>query len=1332
MRGKANLKPWLMFAVFLSLITQAATMGKVIYVDDDAIGANNCSNWENTYSYIQDALSDANSPEGPVHFVDTNLKAAVENALGVTDPTPMDMLALKELHASKGEINNLIGLEYATNLQTLSIWYNQISDISPLSNLTNLQTLTLEGNRITDITPLSGLINLESLKLARNQISNILPLSNLTNLKILRLSENRISNISLLSGLINLLDLSLAKNQISDISPLSGLTNIQRLYLSDNQISNISSLSGLTNLQGMNLSNNPIGNNLSPLAGLVNLIDLGLRGNQISDISALSGLTNLQTMNLSSNPIGNNLSQLTGLANLKELSLRSNQISDISPLSELKNLLRLYLDNNQISDLSPISGLSKLKALWLDNNQISDISLVSGLINLERLKLEQNQIADISPLSGLINLQYLRLSRNMISDISPLSELTKLEELYLGNNQISDISPLSELTSLKKAYLGSNQIHDISPLSGLTSLNRLSLGYNQIIDISPLSGLTNLTYLSLSYNQIIDISPLSDLVGLEDLSLWSNPLNADAYNTYIPLLKSYGAAVSYTSTLWQTLTISSSAGGSVIKPGEGDFKYANGTILDIHASADQGHHFDEWTGTAVDAGRVADPYSTVTTVTMNWSYTLQANFNRNDPVIFYVDENATGTSDGTSWENAYTYLQDALANINTADNPIVIRVAQGVYKPNGGIVAIPEFNRRTLSFQLINEVTLAGGYAGLGESDPNTRDIELYETILSGDLNGDDIDVNDFLDFVPIMIQDPFWTEPNREDNTYHVVTGSGTDGTATINGFTVTGGNAKPIPNIHGGGMYIDAGSPTVSNCKFNRNSASRSGGGMYCDNDSNPTLTNCTFAMNSGFRGGGMSNSRCNPKLTNCLFTGNFTRSFLVPDLFPSGGAMYNAESSPALTNCIFSGNVSIPSGGAISNNYDSIPILTNCTFTGNLSHWMGGAMDSKYESNPVVINCVIWDNAPNQITGSAIVSYSNIQGGWLGAGEGNIDTDPLFAAFGYWADLNDTNIIVETNDPNSVWIDGDYHLKSQAGRFDLNTQRWVIDDITSPCIDGGNPNSPFDLERFPNGGRINMGAYGGTAEASLSLRDMQLSPFQASNPYPPNEAENIGIINAPLSWAPGLNAVSHDVYLGTNFDDVNTATLTSDPAGTYMGRLDANSFDPGWLNNDTTYYWRIDEIDEQGNKTTGGIWIFTTYYPPPPKNITCFTAETPVWVDGSLIPISKVSIEQKIYCIESIGKVEEVQEHKGTYDCYDILLQSGNFISVADSHYFLTESGRWISLQELKAGTRLQTAIGSIEIVSVTKRQTPYMGKVYNLKIEGSDKYLVGKDAIIVRDY
>jgi hypothetical protein len=94
-----------------------------------------------------------------------------------------------------------------------------------------------------------------------------------------------------------------------------------------------------------------------------------------------------------------------------------------------------------------------------------------------------------------------------------------------------------------------------------------------------------------------------------------------------------------------------------------------------------------------------------------------------------------------------------------------------------------------------------------------------------------------------------------------------------------------------------------------------------------------------------------------------------------------------------------------------------------------------------------------------------------------------EPYFAKPGYWANVCDPNIIVEPDEPNAFWIQGDYHLKSQAGRYDPNSGSWVMDDVTSLCIDAGDPNSPIGDEPFPNGGIINMGAYGGTGEASKS---------------------------------------------------------------------------------------------------------------------------------------------------------------------------------------------------------------------------------------------------------
>ena len=296
--------------------------------------------------------------------------------------------------------------------------------------------------------------------------------------------------------------------------------------------------------------------------------------------------------------------------------------------------------------------------------------------------------------------------------------------------------------------------------------------------------------------------------------------------------------------------------------------------------------------------------------------------------VIYVDADASPGGDGSSWEDAYKYLQDALA-VAVADDQIW--VAEGTYKPDANTANPSGTGEREATFQLINGVAIYGGYAGYGQPDPNERDFQLYETILSGDLNRDDVDVSDPCDLL---------TEPTRADNSYHVVTGSGTDATAVLDGFTITAGNAN------GSGPYY-------------------TGGGMHNDNYSSPTVTNCTFIGNSADWGAGIFN--------------------------------YD-YSSPTVTNCTFSSNSAVNYGGGMCNVTFSSPTVTNCTFIGNSAGSHGGGMSNERSSSPTLTNCILWgDSAPsgaeiyNIYTSTPSVTYSDIAGGY--GGTGNINDDPLF---------------------------------------------------------------------------------------------------------------------------------------------------------------------------------------------------------------------------------------------------------------------------------------------------------------------------------------------------
>lgn len=286
---------------------------------------------------------------------------------------------------------------------------------------------------------------------------------------------------------------------------------------------------------------------------------------------------------------------------------------------------------------------------------------------------------------------------------------------------------------------------------------------------------------------------------------------------------------------------------------------------------------------------------------------------------WYVDDDAPLGGDGTSWDTAYKYLQDALAVAAVGDE---IHVAGGLYKPDLDEAGIVTPGERDETFQLISGVGLYSGYAGLANpGDPDERDIAMYETLLSGDLEGDDGP-----DFA------------NSDENCYHVVTGSGTDATAILDGFTIIGGNAywDSMWEVEGGGMENVDGSPTLLNCVFIGNQAVI-GGGMWNDNSS-PTLINCVFTGNWALGGGGMENSNSAPSLVTCTFTSNVASEGYAGGMENSGGSM------PTLTNCIVYGNTAFA-------------------------------------------HAQIYSDPPDLVT----VTYSDIQDGWLG--EGNIDADPCF---------------------------------------------------------------------------------------------------------------------------------------------------------------------------------------------------------------------------------------------------------------------------------------------------------------------------------------------------
>jgi hypothetical protein len=254
------------------------------------------------------------------------------------------------------------------------------------------------------------------------------------------------------------------------------------------------------------------------------------------------------------------------------------------------------------------------------------------------------------------------------------------------------------------------------------------------------------------------------------------------------------------------------------------------------------------------------------------------------------------------------------------------------------------------------------------------------------------------------------------------------------------TGGGG--VPGLFGGailcyGSYDDEPgfplptSPTIDSCLLTHNYA-RTGGAIACLDAGEAVITNNTILENAAdYDGGGIALYYTQGTIANNIIARNYALG---------GGGLINFVSSPTITN-----------NTIVANRPNALELDSA------LVDFLGGAMTTP------IVNNIVWKNeislsetaGPDEFE----IRYNDVQGGW--AGEGNIDKDPLFA------------------NPDA----DDFHLKSQAGRWDPAAQAWVADTVTSPCIDAGDPTADVLDEPEPNRGRINLGADGGTAQASKS---------------------------------------------------------------------------------------------------------------------------------------------------------------------------------------------------------------------------------------------------------
>jgi hypothetical protein len=641
-------------------------------------------------------------------------------------------------------------------------------------------------------------------------------------------------------------------------------------------------------------------------------------------------------------------------------------------------------------------------------------------------------IEDLTGLEYAINLQSLNLCLNGFDSIAPLSGLTNLRTLSLRMNHVSSAAPLSGLTDLEALDLSRNAISDLSPLSGLTKLTYLNLHQNRLADLSPLSGLTNLTYLNVHQNYVTDLAPLSTLVNLREMDIGAN-----AIGDLSPLASLTQLSILYA---WKNrLTDLDDLSGLTAL-----------NTLDVHIN-----RIDDISALSVlanlrDVDLASNQITDVTPLLLLRSLShldLCSNPLPQKAYDKYVPQIAANNPQALIEHDAHV---GHLLLISSMPGGAVVNPGEGEFLYQHETKILVEA-RADSGFVFV-------GWSGTYASHENPWLITLDKDVLiRADFVslGRNLHVDDDAPGDPGP-GDPTVSDPNEDGSPEHpfdsIQEAIQTSGEG-VSIFVHPGTYRENIDCLGKDIQLIGTGPNGPGEPPYPVIEAAQAGPVVrFSGRQGQPRLLS-GFVITGGRDGtaGAILTRDTNLTLSHCLLVGN-----RITD--PNGAALYASDSDILATNCAIADNTGGPESAALT----------------------------LLRSNLTLTNSILWDDTPAEVlvldANEPDIRYCAVRGWW--ADVGNIHADPLFARRGNWIDPQNPEKPLSPQDVRVVWVAGDYHLQSQAGRWNPDTQTWIRDDLTSPCIDHGNKKDPVGNEPAPNGGIINMGVYGGTTEASKSL--------------------------------------------------------------------------------------------------------------------------------------------------------------------------------------------------------------------------------------------------------